>query len=141
MERKEGKFGMAMPPDKMEALRQARHSAGIDEEENGEPSGPAQIVMRDEAFPDGIQEGTPLGLSKEVKQIVYALHWQFQKQILDIVQAALGHKEQQWLVVRKLMLDVSTTQIKTQLRAVQDRFYAEEKGTDGLKFQRRTEGD
>jgi hypothetical protein len=133
-------YGMAPTPQQMERIKEARAAAGLDNE-----SEQGQFALRHESFPDGVKEGTPLGLDQELREIVYSLHWQFQKQIFDIVQAAIGHNPVQFPVVRKLIMDISTAQVKTQLRMIQKRFSQEMekdgKENVGSRFERPAPGD
>lgn len=128
-------FGMAPTPAQMEKIAEAKRAAGI---EDGESAG----AIRDDSFPDGVAEGDELGLDQEIRHIVYSLHWQYQKQIFDIVQAAMGHNTLQFPVVRRLIMDVSTAQVKTQLRMMQRRFAQEKEGKNvSVRFERPAESD
>lgn len=95
--------GMAPSPDQLEKIMQATQ-----EDEGGDVP---QYEIRQEEFPDGIGMGIASTLRTEVNQIIWSTCWEYQKRVLDHVEAICA-SDRQWTVVRKILMGVMTEQVE-----------------------------
>lgn len=93
--------GMAPTPRQLERLKGALQDSSVEEEED-------LSVSEFPPRPRGMGSAPPL--HKEITQIMWSVHWQYQKRILDHVQAA-SSSDRQWIILRRIMMEIMTEQL------------------------------
>jgi hypothetical protein len=107
--------GMAPTPERLEKIMQAvgRETEKLDAEP--ESGNVPEYEIRTEDFPDGVYTGITATLRTEVTQIIYSTHWEYQKRVLDHVEAVIA-SDRQWAIVRRILMGIMTEQMeKTRL--------------------------
>lgn len=95
----EERAGLAPTPDQMARMRQLK-KAEVKPEKKGESD---RI---------SITSGSPpLGVKSEVQQIIFGLHWTYQKRLLDIIK--IGVPVEKWDTIRVIAMDIMTEQVET----------------------------
>jgi hypothetical protein len=107
--------GMAPTPNQLEKLREIEEAQEGDVHDN---------AIRQEDFPNGVTEGVAFPLRHEVNQIIWGTHWEYQKRILDHVEAIVA-SDRQWVVVRKILMAIMTEQVERTRTLVSQRIKQE----------------
>lgn len=89
--------GMAPTPESLNRLRQAQETPVKKEGKSGKRT---TIVSG----------SPPTGVKAEVYQIIYGLHWQYQKRVLDILKIVTDPSK--WDTVRTIVMDIENEQIE-----------------------------
>lgn len=106
--------GMAPSPAQLEKIMKVAQEEGSEVDSEGGDVLP-QYEIRTEDFPDGVQMGITPTLRNEVNQIIYSTHWEYQKRVLDHVDAACT-TDRQWTSLRRILMGIMTEQVeKTRL--------------------------
>lgn len=93
--------GMAPTPDQLDKLREARETQPKPEKKKKVREPSSVVTMRNDSPP----------LKQEITQIIYGLHWQYNKRILDLIKVAVPDKK--WDTVRVLVMDVQNEHIES----------------------------
>jgi hypothetical protein len=96
--------GMAPTPSQMARMRQAGATKPPEKSKSNKKGGSNRTTIR--------SDSPPLGLKSDVMQILYGLHWTYQKRVLDLAQVAVPSKK--WDTFRTIMMDIITEQVETQ---------------------------
>lgn len=100
--------GLAPSPEQLKKLIDVGQGQ-IEEEEV------PQFEIRQEDYPGGSAVGFNPTLGAEVSQLIYSVHWEHQKRILDYIESVISN-DRQWTMVRKLLMNIMTEQVdKTKL--------------------------
>lgn len=91
-------------------LRDLDFNRRIDESLEGDDT-PPKYEIRTEDFPDGVEMGIIPTLRNEVNQLIYSTHWEFQKRVLDHVDAMCA-TERQWTTMRRILMGIMTEQVE-----------------------------
>lgn len=90
-----GMGGMAPPPDQLVRMRRAPQA--VEEKKNGED---LEVKPKNES---------PF-FRTEISMIIWSIHWQYQKKLLDIVEL-LCRDDKQWTTARRMAMDVQNEQV------------------------------
>jgi hypothetical protein len=105
-------------------------------QENQEPRGMApppavlnrQRVERQRAEALKEQEGTLVStapkLQSDVMNMLRGSHWEYQKRVLDLVEAVV-ETDRQWAIVRRVLMDIMTEQVERQAAMIRQRIVQE----------------
>jgi len=95
--------GMAPTPDQMNRARQIQKPP---------ETKPKKAKKGESTTRVSLTSGSPpLGLKSEVQQIIYGLHWTYQKRVLDIIK--IGVPAEKWDTIRIIVMDIITEQVET----------------------------
>src|SRR2546430_9438621 len=95
-------MGMAPTPEQLNRLHQAQITKPTEgKKKKGKGQRPFVRVTAD----------SPL-LKQEVQQILFGVHWQYQKRILDMMKIVTDPSK--WDVVRTITMDIQNEQVETQ---------------------------
>jgi hypothetical protein len=97
--------GLAPTPETLKKILSVGEESG-DSREGEAP----QYEIRQEDYPAGASMGFAPTLGAEVAQIIYSTHWEYQKRILDHVEAVIS-SDRQWTIIRKILMGVMTEQV------------------------------
>lgn len=99
--------GLAPAPEQLQRMMDSGLSDGAPEEKEGESP---QFEIRQEDYPSGSAVGFSPTLGAEVAQIVYSTHWEYQKRVLDHIEAVIA-SDRQWTIIRKILMNIMTEQV------------------------------
>lgn len=91
--------GMAPTPEVMEKIRQVQSTQPKEPKKKKVRASVRTVTMRSDAPP----------FQQEIVQIMYGLHWQYNKRVLDLIRVAVPEKK--WDITRTLVMDVQTEHI------------------------------
>lgn len=95
--------GMAPSPETMNRLRNAEAQVITPEPNKKKGRGSHKGVTF-------VSDSPPTGVRAEVNQIIYGLHWQYQKRVLDVLKIVT--EPSKWDVVREIVMDIENEHIE-----------------------------
>lgn len=120
----EPRMGMAATPDQMNRMRSVLQTKPTQVEEKKKKGKGQRPFVR-------VTVDSP-SLRSEINQIIYGVHWQYQKQILNILRIVTDNEK--WDTTRTIVMDIQTEQIETMRalvgRRITDHLMQENKETE-----------